>query len=252
MARSAARLAARPNPRPPAQPQRAAPDRPRAAMGNQARLRAKPTCEECERHQTAPEAAPDAVAAAPEAAGATPARPTGPVDVWGLPIGRSACRCRSRIRDEIAWTRVAAATYAACDIPANADADAVEKCFATAHPTAVVVATTSSSGAITLPPPSTDPCDRISDKATRVHEVMHARHADSMARAQGPAFFAAWQRLTGDPDRLDKLRSAFPREVAAFTAQWNDGHDWAQDEVHSYTWQRRFLESALLALDRIC
>ena len=105
---------------------------------------------------------------------------------------------------------------------------------------------------MTLPPPSADPCQRIRDKATFVHETMHSRHADAMARARGTAFFAAWQALAGDPDRLNKLRVTFPAEVAAFESQWNDGHDWAQDEVNSYRWERRFLVDALAALNRIC
>jgi hypothetical protein len=40
--------------------------------------------------------------------------------------------------------------------------------------------------------------------------------------------------------------------VSGFLDQWTDGDDAAKDEVRSYTWARRFLESALAALDRIC
>lgn len=162
------------------------------------------------------------------------------------------CRCRAPLRDGIDWANVAGATYAACDTPANASGTDVEACFDAAHPGSTVVASTSSSGAITMPAAPTDPCERISNKATFVHETFHARHTDDIARARGPAFFAAWRRLAGDPDRLDKLRVTFPTEVAAFEAQWNNGHDWAQDEVNSYRWERRFLVDALAALNRIC
>ena len=144
------------------------------------------------------------------------------------------------------------ATYAGCDVPANADSTAVEACFDAAHPGSTVAATTSSSGVMDLPPPSSDPCERIGNRATFVHEIMHSRHADAMARARGTAFFREWLRLAGDPHRLDTLLATFPAEVAAFEAQWDNGHDWAQDEVNSYRWERRFLEDANAALNRIC
>ena len=103
-----------------------------------------------------------------------------------------------------------------------------------------------------LPAPSSDPCGRVRDKATYVHEYRHVRQTDAIAQARGSAFFAAWQALAGDPDRLDKLRPTFPAETAAFVAQFNDGHDWARGEVESYRWERRFLEDVHSALNRIC
>jgi len=172
--------------------------------------------------------------------------------VWGLPVTRSMCGCRQQVRNGINWANTAAATYAACDIPANPTNVDVEACFDAAHPGTTVAGSTSASGTITLPPPSADPCQRIDDKATFVHETMHARHTNDIARAQGSAFFREWKRLAGVPNRLDTLRATFPAEVAAFEAQWQDGHDWAQDEVNSYRWERRFLQAALAALNRIC
>lgn len=173
-------------------------------------------------------------------------------DVWGLRMTRNMCGCREGIRDGIAWANTAGATYATCDTSANPTASHVEACFDAAHPGSVVVASTSSSGTMTLPPPSADPCERINNKSTFVHETMHSRHTDDMARAQGAAFFSEWKRLRGDPNRLSTLEATFPAEVAAFDAQWNSGHDWAQDEVNSYRWERRFLVDALAALTRIC
>ena len=173
-------------------------------------------------------------------------------DVWGLRVTTSMCSCRQGIRDGIAWANTAGATYAGCDTAANPTAPDVEACFVAAHPGAVAGASTSASGTITLPPPSADPCERIDRKVDFVHETMHARHADDMARGQGAAFLVEWNKLRGDPDRLDKLRATFPAEVASFEAQWNNGHDLAQDEVNSYRWERRFLQDALAALHRIC
>ncbi|TFH47379.1 MAG: DUF4157 domain-containing protein [ANME-2 cluster archaeon] len=172
--------------------------------------------------------------------------------VWGLRITRSMCGCRQRVRDGISWANTAARTYAGCDVPANATGTDVEACFDAAHPTATVVGTTSSSGTITLPPPTADPCERIENKGTFVHETMHSRHTNAIARAQGTAFFREWRRLSGDPNRLDTLRATFPAQVTAFETQWNNGHDWAQDEVNSYKWERRFLVDTRAALNRIC
>lgn len=173
-------------------------------------------------------------------------------NVWGFVVTRSMCGCLPRVRDGIDWANTAGATYATCDVPANTTSTAVEACFDAAIPGTSVAGSTSPSGAMTLPPPSVDPCDRIENRATFVHETMHSRHTDAIARARGTAFFREWRRLKGDPDRLNKLRVTFPAQVAAFEAQWHNGHDWAQDEVNSYRWERRFLEDVRRALNRIC
>jgi hypothetical protein len=143
-------------------------------------------------------------------------------------------------------------TYASCDIPANATGADVEACFAAAHPGAYPVASTSSSGTMTLGSLPTDPCERIEYKASYVHETMHARHANSIARSLGWTFYREWRALASDPNRLDTLRATFPTEVTAFETQWYDGHDWAQDEVNAYRWERRFLMDVRRALNRIC
>ena len=204
-------------------------------------------------------AAPTA-AAAPPAVAAAPAKPTSE-NVWGFVVDRSMCGCKAGLRGQITEANTFAADYAACDVPANHTGPDVESCFSAREPTSVVTASTSPSGAISGAGGASNPCtltttgpacDRIEHKAECVHETMHARHTDDIARRQGGAFFAAWQRLAGDPNRVTTLRATFPTQVAAFESQWNDGHDWAQDEIHSYTWQRRFLEDALAALNRIC
>jgi hypothetical protein len=178
--------------------------------------------------------------------------PAASEDVWGFRVTGAMCGCQPALRDAIDWANTAAGTYATCDTPANTTSTAVEACFDAAHPTAVVAGSTSSSGTMTLPPPTADPCESIMNRATFVHETMHSRHTDSIARRQGWRFFAEWRRLAGNPNRLSLLRATFPTEVAAFETQWHDGHDWAQDEVNSYRWERRFMEAALRALGRIC
>jgi hypothetical protein len=173
-------------------------------------------------------------------------------DVWGLKITRRMCRCKSDVIDDMDTAKLFADAYNTCDTAANPTAFEVEDCFDAAFPSKTTVASTSSSGTKTLPPPSTDPCKQIVNKVAYVHETMHARHTDKLAKRQGKAFFADWRKLAGDKDRVDKLRPTYPVEIAAFESDWYDGHDWAQDEVHAYTWHRRFLHDVLRVLNRIC
>lgn len=174
------------------------------------------------------------------------------VNVWGLSVDKSMCGCRQQIKDDLSWSKTAADTYKKCDVPANRTGDDVEACFNAAHPSAVTVATTSSSGVVTLPAASQDPCQRISDKSTYIHETMHARHTEDIAKSQGSVFYKEWTRLAGDPDRLNKLRVRFPTEVAAHEKKFYEGHDWATDEVHSYTQERIFLGAVQTALGQVC
>ena len=230
------------------------------APDNERNARSKHLCPECEEEERRREELPahhqqtnggGSGGTGVASIATAPSRPTSE-DVWGFLVTRSMCGCKQQVRDGIAWANEARETYAKCDTPTNATGTDVEACFDAAQPGSTVEATTSESGVITLPPPSSDSCQRIEDKVTLVHETMHARRADVMARARGTAFFREWQKLAGDPNRLDTLRPKFPAEVAVFEAQWNNGHDWAQDEVNSYRWERRFLEDALQALNRIC
>ncbi len=181
-------------------------------------------------------------------AGATPTSE----NVWGFQVTRAMCACRQQVRDEIISANTVGAAYAKCDIPANRTNVDVEACVHAALPATSVTGSTNSSGTMTLPSVSTDPCQQIDDRTTFVHETMHSRHTDAIARAQGSVFFQEWRKLAGDPNRLATLRPRFPAQVAAFEATWNDGHDWAQDEVNSYRWERRFLEDVRAALGRIC
>jgi len=225
-------------------------------------------CAECKakkdaalKQQVATQPAATSPAAAPPAATTNaPSRPTSE-NVWGFMVDRSMCGCKAGLTGQITWANKISGDYAACDVPANKTGPDVDNCVHLREPHSHPIAGTSSSGAISgeggAPNPCTltttgPACDRIKHKSTCVHETMHARHTDDLARRQGAAFFAAWQKLAGDPDRTTKLRATFPTQVAAFETQWLDGHDWAQDEIHSYTWQRRFLEDALAALNRVC
>lgn len=218
--------------------------------GNQARLRAAGTrCAACERRhdRQAPAHGRQEGSAPPKGAAAGAG-----VDVWGFRVDASMCRCRPNVREEIDWNNEAAATYRKCNTPANNNSVKVEACFKAAHPHSVESASTSASGAMDLPAPSADPCDRLLHRKSRVHEIMHSRQADAIARNQGPAFFRAWQGLAGKEDRINRLLDTMPGPAIAFVDQWTDGDDWAKGEIQSYTWARRFLQAALTALDRIC
>lgn len=183
-----------------------------------------------------------------------PAAPSRPASesVWGFVVDSSMCRCQADIRDDIAESNSFRDVYRSCNRPGITTGDEVERCFEAAVPSSTVEAETSESGSVTLPPASADPCERLHQHSTRVHEHFHVQHGNSIARSLGPAFFAAWNSLRGVPDRLDRLRPRFPAQVAAFESQWNSASDWISTEVESYTWQRRFLTDALSALHRIC
>ena len=173
--------------------------------------------------------------------------------VWGFWVTRRMCDCRPLVRGEIRWANTAGATYAACDTPANPTGSNIEVCFRTAHPGTAPVGWTSPSGTITLPPPSANPCQRIIHRAIFVHETMHSRHAEAIAlNLRWPAFYSEWKRLASNPNRLSILQQRFPTAVTSFLRSWNNGHEWAQDEINAYRWQRRFLEDVLAALTRIC
>lgn len=172
--------------------------------------------------------------------------------VWGFPVTRSMCGCRTDVREDATFADTMRDAYRACDLPANPTGTDVEACVDAAVPGTVIGGTTSPGGAVTVAPTSPDPCGRIEARATRVHEHFHVRQGDRYARRIGGAYFAEWRRLAGDPDRETKIAASHPVEHARFLAIWNDGHEWALAEVESYTWERRFLTDVRRALGRIC
>jgi hypothetical protein len=200
-----------------------------------------------------------------------PATPTSE-RVWGFLVTRSMCRCQSDVQADIEFKNRMITAYQTCDVATNPDGDAVDACVDLLEPNTVTGAVTSPSGEITIEPQSTtpggaattttgdlpasgtptDPCERIVYRRRFVHEEFHRRHDNELARAQGTAFYTRWRELAGDPARMTTLETEFPTETAAFRAQRNSGHDWAQDEVRSYRWERRFLEAVQAALRRIC
>src|SRR5690606_9549886 len=100
---------------------------------------------------------PDAGASAPAAPGSPPAAAPLRESVWGFPMDASHCGCLRSVDEGIAWANEARATYAACDIPAHPDADAVEDCFDRAHPGTTVAGSTDESGTVTTAAAPADP-----------------------------------------------------------------------------------------------
>jgi hypothetical protein len=172
--------------------------------------------------------------------------------VWGFWVNRRMCGCGTRLRDSINWANTARDTYRACDVSSYTTGTEVEDCFDRAHPGTVVAGETSASGDVTLPPPSRNPCQRIENRGTWVHETFHARQANRIARSLGRPFWRAWHRLRGTRNRLRRLRGRFPSEVTRFNSRWNSAREWVDGEVESYTWERRFLTDVRRALRRIC
>ena len=174
------------------------------------------------------------------------------VRVWGFPVGRNMCGCHQDINEAIVNANHFRSEYQACNIPANKDADAVEACVDARNPGSTTEGETDASGNVTVHTPATTPCERITHRATRVHETFHRRQANSIARRVGGNFFRDWQTLRGNPRRLDILRSRYPGEGAAFDAIWDSRQDWVAGEVESYTWERRFLVDVRRTLREIC
>lgn len=174
------------------------------------------------------------------------------INVWGLRIHRGMCGCKADVKSSIKWTRTAAKAYRQCNIPANKTGADVEACFDKKIPGTTVAGSTSAGGNVKLPPPSANPCTQIENKGTFVHETSHSRHVDKLAKKQGKAFYKEWQKLKGDPDRLKKMKAKFPAETAAHQKKFNEGSDWARDEVRAYRFERRFLQAASRALNKIC
>jgi hypothetical protein len=173
-------------------------------------------------------------------------------DVWGFKVTKTMCACVPNVIGLRDWAQEAEKTYKSCDQTSFTTGGQVEACFHAIHPTATVEAETSESGAVALPPPSKDPCERIDQHGTSIHETFHIRYGDSLAKSLGKAFLVEWTKLRGDPDRLTKLKAKFPKEVAAFDSHWNSASEWAKDEQNSYRWERRFYADVLAALKRIC
>jgi hypothetical protein len=92
---------------------------------------------------------------------------------------------------------------------------AVKKSLAAQGYTTTVAGTTDSSGNITVKP-TTDPCSKVREAATTAHEKVHQ----------------ATQKA---------LEKQFGVKTPAFTKAWNDGKNWAQDEVNAYAADQKFM-----------
>jgi len=173
-------------------------------------------------------------------------------NVWGFRVSTSMCGCEPEINEAIDSANHFKNEYITCNIPLNNTVTAIENCVNTRNPGSTTAGTTSADGTITVTPTSNSPCDRLIARAVRIHEVFHARQADSYAQTVGGSFYTDWQSLAGNPKRLEILKNRYPAQEAQFTNLWNDAQNWVDGEVESYTWERRFLIAAKRALRRIC
>jgi hypothetical protein len=156
-------------------------------------------------------------------------------NVWGVPITARYCHCLAEMVRDARWARRVRDAYRACAPPVSSDVDAVESCVDAALPGAVVAGTTTPGAAggggggglcpINCDRPPGD-CGYLSFRKCLVHETMHRRTC------------------------LD-LNGRFP-VPADFDREWNDPQAWVDDEVNSYTWERRFALDVVRALNRIC
>jgi hypothetical protein len=93
---------------------------------------------------------------------------------------------------------------------------AVTASLATQGYTTTVVGTTDTSGNITVAP-TADPCGKVREAGTMAHEKVHQ----------------ATQRA---------MEKKFGKGTPAFKKAWNNGKNWAQDEVNAYAADQKFMK----------
>jgi uncharacterized Zn-binding protein involved in type VI secretion len=93
--------------------------------------------------------------------------------------------------------------------------NAVKKSIADQGFTTSVAGTTDTSGNITVAP-TTDPCGKVREAATMAHEKVHQATQKALQKKFG----------VGTP---------------AFSKAWNNGQNWAQDEVNAYAADQKFI-----------
>jgi hypothetical protein len=89
------------------------------------------------------------------------------------------------------------------------------------------------------------------------HETKHIEQFDEIARKLGPQFFAQFQALQGDPERMEKLRKQFPKETAQYEKEAVNKETVgprraARMEIEALNRELEFYGKVRMALDKIC
>ena len=93
--------------------------------------------------------------------------------------------------------------------------NAIQKSIAVQGFSTTVAGTTDTDGNITITP-TADPCGKLREGATMAHEKVHQATQKAMEKKYGV-------------------------KTPAFKKAWNDGKNWAQDEVNAYAADQKFM-----------
>jgi hypothetical protein len=104
-----------------------------------------------------------------------------------------------------------------------------------------------------LKDPDVGPCVPLVWWSTLTHETQHLKQFEEVAAKLGPQFLAEFNRLTGDPERMEKLARRFPRQTQKYMAETELSVRWyVKIEIEAYQQEKRFLADVRAALLRIC
>ena len=89
------------------------------------------------------------------------------------------------------------------------------------------------------------------------HETKHIEQFDEIAKNLGTQFFAEFKALQGDPERMEKLRTRFPKETAqyereAVNKETVGPRKAAQMEIEASNRELQFYAKVRAALGKIC
>jgi len=138
------------------------------------------------------------------------------------------CGCEENLKDEIKSADAFIARYSACGADsANKTGKDIEACVAKSAGGIKILASTSSTGAITADCQRTGPCAALLCRIDLAHEQIHSVHTGDLKRQAG-----------GD--------------TKAFNAAFNDATDWVADEIDSRNTDKSLAKWALKVLERTC
>jgi hypothetical protein len=143
-------------------------------------------------------------------------------------IDATHCGCKTELEDEIKTADEFIGHYSACGAnPANKTGNDIEACVQARVGSVTVLASTSSTGAITADCKRTGPCAKLLCAIDLAHEQIHSV-------------------FTGE------LKQKHGADRAAFDKEFNDAKTWVPDEINSRNTDKSLATWALAVLKRSC
>jgi len=211
------------------------------------------------------------VPAGAHVAGAPQLRPVAGDTVRGFPVGERYCSCRSDVDQRRVQIGRLIASFETCrkgpqDDIAGLYACATLKAYGRMDVPAGA-ATDPHAGRVLWPTPEerqkraellgeASQCAPLLTWGTLVHESEHLEQFNQIAAKLGAAFFAEFQRLEGQEDRLEQLAKRFPKETARYRAETQEANvtrnQAAGMETGALQKEDAFYSEVKAVLDRIC